>query len=287
MPLATGLAKVLVQGAPTQGGAIQSDHCEFTMNAPGEDPPGEFDLLVDVHRTSVMALKFPVEKRVFATNESPLFLPYFTDLSNIPYLDSYYSAVLTNDVFLSQWPNARYANLHYRWATPRSEAGKKFGVSAMFSAKAGLPNYELRHKILENVGQIQIPQMVVGQSSKAKMFPLQCVWEHGSKDATFEYMFQFAIENCCSHGYFTEKIIDCFATCTVPIYLGAPDIGRYWNMDGIIALDVDNWVNQVNSLTPEDYRIRMGAIADNFERSKRYWSFMSALDAALVDNGLI
>ena len=36
--------------------------------------------------------------------------------------------------------------------------------------------------------------------------------------------------------YFTEKLLDCFATGTIPVYLGAPDIGKVFNIDGIITL---------------------------------------------------
>lgn len=40
--------------------------------------------------------------------------------------------------------------------------------------------------------------------------------------------------------YFTEKILDCFTTGTIPIYQGAPDIGDYCNAEGIVVIDDDN-----------------------------------------------
>ena len=43
-------------------------------------------------------------------------------------------------------------------------------------------------------------------------------------------------ENGQYETYFTEKLLDCFATGTIPVYLGAPDIGNYFNKDGIIDL---------------------------------------------------
>ena len=39
--------------------------------------------------------------------------------------------------------------------------------------------------------------------------------------------------------FITEKVNDCFLTGTIPIYLGAPDIGDYYNLDGIIVMDID------------------------------------------------
>ena len=41
------------------------------------------------------------------------------------------------------------------------------------------------------------------------------------------YKFSLCFENSRFAGYVSEKIFDCFFTRTIPIYLGAPDIGRY------------------------------------------------------------
>jgi alpha(1,3/1,4) fucosyltransferase len=40
------------------------------------------------------------------------------------------------------------------------------------------------------------------------------------------YRFSLCLENSIFEGYVSEKIFDCFFTGTIPIYLGAPDIGR-------------------------------------------------------------
>ena len=44
------------------------------------------------------------------------------------------------------------------------------------------------------------------------------------EDGLCDYMFSIAIENDSYETYYTEKILDCFATGTVPIYIGVPDI---------------------------------------------------------------
>ena len=81
------------------------------------------------------------------------------------------------------------------------------------------------------------------------------------------YMFSVAIENCEKPNYFTEKIGDCFATCTIPVYLGCPNIGDYFNMDGIIVLD-DSF--NIEDLTEELYLSKLDAVMDNLERVKQY-----------------
>ena len=52
-----------------------------------------------------------------------------------------------------------------------------------------------------------------------------------------DYMFSVAIENGQYETYFTEKILDCFATGTIPIYKGTKNIVNHFNQNGIIFLD--------------------------------------------------
>ena len=62
--------------------------------------------------------------------------------------------------------------------------------------------------------------------------------------------------------YFTEKLLDCFATGTIPVYLGAPDIGDHFNKDGIIDLTEEFEVSE------EIYYSKMDAIKENLEKAK-------------------
>ena len=78
-----------------------------------------------------------------------------------------------------------------------------------------------------------------------------------------DYMFNVVVENDSYPTYFTEKITDCFATGTVPVYWGCPTIGEYFNEDGIILVDDDF---DISVLTKELYESKIDAIKDNFER---------------------
>ena len=87
------------------------------------------------------------------------------------------------------------------------------------------------------------------------------------EEAISDYMFSVTIENDKYETYWSEKILDCFACGTIPIYHGSPDIDKFFNMDGIIILTDDFDVSQ---LTPELYYSKIDAIKDNFERSLKY-----------------
>jgi len=80
-------------------------------------------------------------------------------------------------------------------------------------------------------------------------------------------MFSVTIENSQYETYWTEKILDCFVTGTVPVYHGAPDLPDYFNMDGVIILD-DKF--DPAQLTTDLYVSKKDAIKDNFERAIKF-----------------
>jgi len=84
-------------------------------------------------------------------------------------------------------------------------------------------------------------------------------------EATVPYRFSIVIENDSYPTYYTEKVTDCFASATIPVYWGAPDIHEHFNMDGIIRLTSDF---DPNILTPELYESKLDAVKDNLERVK-------------------
>ena len=81
------------------------------------------------------------------------------------------------------------------------------------------------------------------------------------------------MENEQNTYYFTEKIIDCFISMTLPIYIGARKIGDFFNKDGIIELNVED-LNHIDVIlahcTKEEYESRLEAIKDNYFRSLKY-----------------
>jgi hypothetical protein len=125
---------------------------------------------------------------------------------------------------------------------------------------------------------------LVSMISSNKNYPHRLNWVNKLKDsldlygmgfkgfekkesALNDYMFSVTIENDIYETYWSEKILDCFATGTIPIYLGSPDIGDFFNMEGIILLTDDF---DINSLSIDEYNSRIPAIKDNLNRVLNY-----------------
>lgn len=89
------------------------------------------------------------------------------------------------------------------------------------------------------------------------------------EQALCDYMFSIAMENATYAGNFTEKIMDCFATGTIPIYSGDPTIDRFFNPEGIIKLTDEFHPSQLNE---ELYYKKMDAINENLEIVKQFYS---------------
>ncbi len=86
-----------------------------------------------------------------------------------------------------------------------------------------------------------------------------------------DYRYSIVVENAIEDYFFTEKIVNCFAAQTVPIYCGARKIADFFNPDGIIQFSPGDDVGAIlKQCSPDDYQWRLPAILDNFERDKEY-----------------
>jgi hypothetical protein len=84
-------------------------------------------------------------------------------------------------------------------------------------------------------------------------------------DGIRDYMFSIVIENGVYEAYTTEKLTDCFATGTIPIYWGTQELPDIFDSDGVIWLQVGNEREIFQSLTPELYASKQKAIQNNLE----------------------
>ena len=82
------------------------------------------------------------------------------------------------------------------------------------------------------------------------------------EEALWPYHFSICIENASYSKYFTEKITDCFASKTVPIYWGNPKIDEDFDQRGILAFPETSR----NSLTIELYNKLLPHVENNYQK---------------------
>ena len=88
-----------------------------------------------------------------------------------------------------------------------------------------------------------------------------------------DYRYSVIIENDITPYFFTEKITNCFAAQTIPVYLGAARIGDFFDMGGIITFtekDAGNIGGILRQCTEAEYMRRLPHVLENFRRVKEY-----------------
>jgi hypothetical protein len=136
---------------------------------------------------------------------------------------------------------------------------KTKNLSAIVSYKNSTEGHKLRHQIISLYKKLFCD--IYGRGLNYIEYKLQ-----GLKD----YRFSLVVEN--SKDTFTEKLIDCFVTGTIPIYYGAQtEVRTIFNSDGILFF---NNIEEFEKLIPEftliNYLKKENAIKENFNIAKEY-----------------
>ena len=137
-------------------------------------------------------------------------------------------------------------------------------VTMMYSKKAWLPGHQARQLIAKQiVPSVDCHVDIYGYGPEKHV----AYKSEGMND----YMFSIEVENSYLENYFTEKPLDCFATGTIPIYCGCPNIGDWFVTDGIITFtDGQELIDILNSLTPKMYEDRLDAVKANYKKALKY-----------------
>jgi hypothetical protein len=149
---------------------------------------------------------------------------------------------------------------------------KIFEVSFLCGAKNFTPGHLLRQKLWYRQPEIKSPKtfwisgkLPVPSVDNNPVLPVD------SKTMMFDSQFHIAIENVKANNYFTEKLLDCFITKTVPIYWGCPNIDKYFDRDGLYIADSEQDIIDIcNDLSPDNYYNKKESIENNFQSCLKY-----------------
>lgn len=139
---------------------------------------------------------------------------------------------------------------------------KSKSISTIFSWKNWNHGHRLRHSIYN----------LFKDSEKIDFYGSGCDKPIDFKvDGLKDYRFSVVIENSIESDYFTEKLLDCFLTGTIPIYWGTKNIEHYFDINGVIFINDENDLLRIIDTLNEDlYKSKIDSIKNNFESSKKY-----------------
>jgi len=85
-----------------------------------------------------------------------------------------------------------------------------------------------------------------------------------------DYYFSIVLENSRNDYYFSEKIIDCFACKTIPIYWGS-NVEPFFDTSGIITFNtMEELENIYSKLSVELYNSMSEGMQNNYKKVKEY-----------------
>lgn len=185
--------------------------------------------------------------------------------------------ILTNDnEILSKCKNSIFYIMGGCWVHDFdfNNNKKDLSISFLITNKQGLQGYNLRNELWKRQNEIKVKKQFY-YSSRSKFNSVDYNLEFGNTDRKNK-LFQnishsIVIENVIRENWFTEKLIDCFFTKTIPLYIGCINIEKFFNSKGmIVCKNVDDIINTCNNLTIEEYNNKLEYIEENYNRSLIY-----------------
>jgi hypothetical protein len=169
--------------------------------------------------------------------------------------------VLTFDRdLLSKIDNGLYTPYGTYWVNNNTTYNKSKLVSIIASFKNETFGHKLRHHIINTFTGFDI----YGKHPNYK-------YVASKNEALDNYYFSITVENSIQNSYWTEKLLDCFITKTIPIYWGTEDVCNFFNKDGILFFNKSSELRDIlGMITPELYKQKEYAIEENFKLALQY-----------------
>lgn len=164
---------------------------------------------------------------------------------------------------------------------------KEYKITTLIGGKSSLYGHKFRHKLPEVLKDSNIPVDIFNSVNLpySELDGVKKIKDPSKKNELFYSQYHIAIENVRHNNYFSEKLIDCFQTKTIPIYYGAPNIGNFFDIRGMFIIENhEEIISTINSITPKTYKLKQEFIEFNYEKSMEYSNFRERLKTTILNN---
>lgn len=137
-----------------------------------------------------------------------------------------------HEALLDRVPNGLFLPFGTTWVPEYADLDltKTKHMSLIASAKRDHTGHQLRHRMVEFAKSRALDVAVLGRG----YVPFDA-----KSDGLAPYRYSIVIENVREKNYFSEKLVDAVLCETVPIYWGCPNIGDFFNTEGMILCETE------------------------------------------------
>jgi hypothetical protein len=164
---------------------------------------------------------------------------------------------------------------------------KEYCVTSLIGGKKLSENHLVRQRLPEKLLNIKsIPIHLFNSSNNPYSSGTinRNMQDRDRKNELFYSQFHIAIENFSHLNFFTEKLIDCFQTKTIPIYIGCPNIGDFYDVRGMfIVNNIEEIIDVCNNLTLDTYSSMLQYVEKNYELSHPHAKFRERLHDEVIN----
>ncbi len=145
--------------------------------------------------------------------------------------------------------------------------------SIIVSKKKSTKGHLLRHEVVSYIRASSLPIDIMGRGYN----------EFASKnDVLPKYYYSIVIENSREDTYFSEKIVDCFLAKTIPIYWGAPDVGEFFDLSGVLIFSsIEDMDQSIKLMSRDHYHGVLDVVERNYQAALKYINVRPRISAIL------
>ena len=221
-------------------------------------------IIADLHESSTYS---PVQSEVHNLIKEKhqmfdLILTYDKDLLELPNSELRFCMwrCLNKNVHTNEWPILADHSLYKLY-------DKTKNLSCISSNKSFLEGHKKRLEFVDHV-------IATTPKGELNMFGVGFNEIKGKIVGLEDYRFSVAIENENKDNWATEKISDCFLTGVIPIYYGCPNIGDYFDIDGIITFqtkdELEKIIKDITLNGEQIYKDKYKSVKNNFKLVNKY-----------------
>jgi hypothetical protein len=222
--------------------------------------------------TIMPELKIPKENVIGLAFEPIPFLGLTNEFIN--YAQKHVKKYYIGDKYNLPEPFVEHFGYMWHSRPPKAITNKPELMSIVVSNKCSAPGHIYRHKLIEQIINLNLPIDIYGHGSKQYLYN-RIKGSFNDAEPYENYLYSICIENYQCNHYFSEKIITPLMYNCKPIYLGCKNIDMYFdnifklsgniNEDLLLLINIIKNPMQYYKPTYNDKNIKTVNLIENIE----------------------